>query len=164
VHSQTVVIDIPMYMRIAQNNRNFKLKYALLRNNTALLKDWPNDRLFRLAFHFQEKIYTGKRLIVTDVGDIPPGVHIVMEGSVGVSGTFQWQVVWQCNSSPCIDGTLLISPCATTMYSSSPCTLLTMYSTDLSVLYYNVLVRYYNVLVFSLHSVDILISPCSTTM
>ena len=106
VHSQTVVIDIPMYMRIAQNNRNFKLKYALLRNNTALLKDWPNDRLFRLAFHFQEKIYTGKRLIVTDVGDIPPGVHIVMEGSVGVSGTFQWQVVWQFNSSPCIDDIL----------------------------------------------------------
>ena len=70
-------------MKIAEKSLQYKEKYMLLRSKTEVFQDWPNDRLFRLAFQFHEKIYE-KGSIITNVGNVPTGLHVVLEGSVGV--------------------------------------------------------------------------------
>ena len=82
VGTQVLVINVATYLTIAQRAPSFKDRYSLLRK-ASIMTDWPIDRMFWLAFNWEEKKYE-KGNIITEFEEIPQSIKIVMEGSVGI--------------------------------------------------------------------------------
>ena len=82
VHSHLIVINVKIFLNIAQSSPNFKSRFAFLRKNP-IMKDWTSDKCFLLAFNWKERTYE-KGEIITEYGEIPSGLKIVMKGNVGV--------------------------------------------------------------------------------
>ena len=65
VHSQLLVIDVDVFLNISNKSASFKEKYESLQK-TAMLKDWPVDRMFYFAFNWEEVSYE-KGNVITDL-------------------------------------------------------------------------------------------------
>jgi CRP-like cAMP-binding protein len=80
--SDVLVINVGIFMTLAQRQPSFKERFALLRKVDAL-SAFDMRRAYTLAFSFSEEHPT-KDTVVTDVGQTPAGLHVIMSGTIGV--------------------------------------------------------------------------------
>lgn len=75
-------INVRVYLKLAQRDPSFRKRFALLRKVDAL-SAYDANRAYSLTFSFSEKRPT-KGTVITDIGQTPVGLHIVMSGRVEV--------------------------------------------------------------------------------